>query len=132
MEWKITFPGNMKVDADTGDFVIHTDQPSSAGGDGSAPEPFKLFLASIGTCAGVYVLSYCRHHQLPTEGISLIQRFRTDPATHRLVGLDLEIRVPADFPPAQFKALERSANLCAVKKAIANPPEFTVNVVPGH
>jgi len=50
---KIYFPHGKKVFADYGGFTIETDQAVKAGGDGSAPAPFNLFLASLGTCAGI-------------------------------------------------------------------------------
>jgi ribosomal protein S12 methylthiotransferase accessory factor len=131
MEMKITFSGNQRVDASYDGIVIRTDQPVSAGGDGSAPEPFKLFLASIGTCAGIYVLSYCKSHDLPTEGLYLTEDVRWNAAEHRVGAIDIAIHAPAGFPERHLKALERSAELCAVKKAIANPPEFGIKATIG-
>ena len=52
MEMVISFPGGKRVDAEFGGMVIQTDQPPQGGGEGSAPTPFALFLASMGTCAG--------------------------------------------------------------------------------
>ena len=127
MEMKITFPGGLRVDAAFGDRVIATDQSVSNGGEGSAPEPYSLFLASIGTCAGIYVLSFCKNHGLPTEGVSLTQRMHFDAKTRRLARIDLEITVPPGFSERHRKALERSAELCAVKRALADPPEFVVS-----
>ena len=54
MDMKVYFPGGKRVYADYGGFTIETDQPARGGGDDSAPAPFDLFLASIGTCAGIY------------------------------------------------------------------------------
>jgi putative redox protein len=51
MEMKVDFPGGARVAAHFGDFTINTNQPVKAGGDGSAPAPFELFLASLATCA---------------------------------------------------------------------------------
>jgi len=51
----ISFGGGKKVNADYRGFTIQTDQSVNGGGEESAPEPFALFLASIGTCAGIYV-----------------------------------------------------------------------------
>jgi putative redox protein len=48
-QMEISFPGGQKVDAQYSGFTIHTDQPVEDGGDGSAPTPFSLFLASLGT-----------------------------------------------------------------------------------
>lgn len=131
MEFQITFPGGLRVDAEADGMVIPTDQPIQAGGKGSAPAPFSLFLASIGTCAGIYVLSFCQNHGIPTEGIHLTQKMHFDPGSRRFDRIELQIHVPADFPERHLKSLERSADLCAVKKALANPPEITVASVVG-
>ena len=48
MEMKIRFPGNKKVTAEFDGYTVVTDQPKESGGDGSAPAPFELFLASLG------------------------------------------------------------------------------------
>ena len=101
--------------------VIPTDQ------NGSAPSPFGLFLASIGTCAGIYVLNFCRQRNLPTDGISIVQRMRTNPMTHHIEEVELDIRVPADFPEKYKDALIRSASLCAVKRHLEEPPAFDVH-----
>ena len=98
----------------------------SGGGEGSAPAPFSLFLASIGTCAGIYVLGFCRQRGLPTDGIRIIQRMHSDPMTHLIGQIDLEIQVPPSFPQQYYEALVRSANLCAVKRHLENPPHFNV------
>ena len=85
MEMKIDFPGGMRVDAHFGQLKVSTDQPIDEGGDGTAASPFALFLAAVGTCAGFYVLSFCRQRGIPTEGIQLTQTTERDPLT-KLVG----------------------------------------------
>ena len=68
MEMVIDFPGGARVDAHFGPFVVPTDQPPSGGGTGSAPTPFLTFLSTIGTCAGIYVLGFCRQRGSPPRG----------------------------------------------------------------
>jgi ribosomal protein S12 methylthiotransferase accessory factor len=126
MQIDIGFPGGSKVEAAWGDMQVMTDQPAASGGDNSAPSPFELFLASFGTCAGFYVLNYCRKHDLPSEGIHLIEQIHTDPQTGLADQLGIEIRVPASFPESHYAALIRSAELCKVKKNIEHPPVFSV------
>ncbi len=126
MEMVIDFPGGARVDAHFGPYTVMTDQPPAGGGSASAPAPFSLFLASIGTCAGIYVLGFCNQRQLPTEGIRIIQRMETDRTTGKLEQLDLEIQVPPDFPEKYYPALVRSAEQCKVKQTIDNPPKFNV------
>jgi putative redox protein len=126
MEMIIDFPGGAKVDAHFGEFTVHTDQPSMGGGDNSAPTPFSLFLASLGTCAGIYVLGFCKQRGLPTEGLRIVQNVERDPATGMIGKVNLEIQVPPFFPEKYLPSLIRSAELCAVKKHLEHPPKFDV------
>ena len=122
MEMMIDFPGGLRVDAHFGPFTVQTDQPPAA----SAPTPFATFLASIGTCAGIYVLGFCQQRGLPTEGIRIIQRMHSNPFNGLVQKIDLEIQVPPTFPEKYRPSLIRSAELCAVKKHFENPPSFEV------
>lgn len=125
MEMVIDFPGGAKVDAHFGPFTIQTDQPPSA----TAPTPFATFLASIGTCAGIYVLGFCQQRGLPTEGIRLVQRMHSNPYTGMVGKIDLEIQVPPTFPEKYLPSLVRSAELCAVKKHFEQPPQFEISAL---
>jgi ribosomal protein S12 methylthiotransferase accessory factor len=131
MEMVITFPGGARVDAQFGPYTVRTDQPAQGGGDGSAPTPFATVLASIGTCAGIYVLGFCRQRGLPTEGVRIVQRMEQNPATGLIGKVMLDIHVPADFPEKYLPALIRSAEQCAVKKHLENPPVFEVATLAG-
>lgn len=122
MEMLIDFPGGARVDAHFGPFTVKTDQPPAA----SAPTPFATFLASIGTCAGIYVLGFCQQRGLPTDGIRIIQRMYSNPATGMVGKIDLEIQTPPGFPDKYLPALIRSAEQCAVKKHFEHPPQIEV------
>lgn len=129
MDMTITFPGGARVDAQLGSHVIRTDQPAHAGGTDSAPAPFSLFLASIGTCAGIYVLSFCAQRGLPTDGIRIVQRTEKDRVTKMIGRVTIDIEVPPGFPAKYHDALVRAANQCAVKKHLEHPPAFDVRTV---
>lgn len=122
MELNIDFPGGSRVDAHFGPFTIATDQPPAA----SAPTPFALFLSSIGTCAGIYVLGFCQQRGLPTDGIRIVQRVHSNRANGMVENIELEIQVPPEFPEKYRYSLIHSAELCAVKKHLENPPRFDV------
>src|SRR5512145_608288 len=114
MEMIIDFPGGARVDAHFGPYTVNTDQPASGGGEGSAPTPFAVFLSSIGTCAGIYVLGFCQQRGIPTDGVRIIQRVYSNPLTHMIDKIDLDIQVPSNFPDKYRDSLIRSAELCAV------------------
>lgn len=129
MEMVISFPGGARVDAQFGPYTVRTDQPPQGGGEGSAPTPFATFLASIGTCAGIYVLGFCRQRGLPTEDIRLVQRLEVNPANGMISKVLLDIHLPPGFPERYRPALIRAAEMCAVKKHMENPPQFEITTV---
>lgn len=132
MDIEVTFPGGRRVDARVGAHVVHTDQPPSLGGAGSAPSPFDLFLASIAACAGVYVVGFCEARGLSTDGIALRQRAVVDPTTHLPARIALELSLPATFPPTHVQAIVRAAESCKVKKTLAAMPVISVSATRDH
>lgn len=127
-DMEIVFPGRKKVDALYKGFRIKTDQPKLFGGDGSAPTPFDLFLASIGTCTGLYALSFCRRRNIPTEGLKLNLRTVKNKETKMIDRVVMEIQLPPEFPEKYEKAVKKFVTLCAVKKHLENPPIFDIRV----
>ncbi len=131
-EMVVKFPGGKRVDAHYQGFHIQTDQHPRFGGDGSAPEPYDLFLASLATCAGIYVLGFCERRGLPTAGLSLVQRWHRGPSG-AIERIELDIELPDGFPEKYRAAVVRAAQQCTVKKTLENPPEFRVRTVaPGE
>lgn len=129
MEMIIDFPGGARVDAHFGTFVVPTDQPPQGGGQGSAPTPFLTFLSTIGTCAGIYVLGFCRQRGIDTAGIRLVQRIQADPFSGLVTDVEVTIQLPATFPEKYVDAVVRAADQCAVKKHFENPPTIRVGSV---
>lgn len=131
MKIDITFEGGKKVAASfESGLQMTTDQALENGGEGSYPEPYACFLGSIGTCAGIYVLEFCNARKIPTDKVSLTQNieFELEPSgKRRLTKVALTINLPPEFPERYHKAIVKAAELCSVKKAIMNPPEFAIN-----
>jgi len=126
MDMRINFPGGKKVYAEYNGFTHKTDQPLEGGGENSAPSPFELFLAALGTCAGFYVLSFCQQRGIDMAGIELRQSMETDARTHLIGRVDIEIILPATFPEKYRAAVVQAAQLCTVKKHLENPPKFNL------
>jgi ribosomal protein S12 methylthiotransferase accessory factor len=112
------------VEAELNGVVIKTDQPVKDGGGGTAPSPFDLFLASIATCAGYYVLDFCRNRDLPTDDITIEMSADRDPETHLVGDVQIEISLPDSFPAKYEKAVVRAAELCSVKKHLEHGIDF--------
>ncbi len=126
MEMVIDFPGGARVDAHFGPHTVPTDQPAAGGGEGSAPTPFDTFLASLGTCAGIYVLGFCRQRRVDPSGIRIIQHTDFDLTTGLPSHIDLDIQLPEGFPEKYREAVVRSAAQCKVKRSFEAPPQIDV------
>jgi putative redox protein len=124
MEMEVFFPGNKRVYVRHKGFVIETDQPAQSGGDESAPSPFDLFLASVGACAGIYVLSFLEQRGLSAQGAGIVLKTERDPETKLVSKISLEIKLPSEFPEKYRDAVIRAAEMCAVKRHLDNPPAF--------
>lgn len=131
MEMVVNFPGNKRVDSTYKGFTVHTDQPVEEGGEGSAPEPFDLFLSSIATCAGIYVLSFCRERGIDSRGLKIVLGFDRNEKTWMVEKIRMQIVLPPGVPQKYRKALVRSAGLCTVKKHLAAPPAFEITAAEG-
>jgi len=123
---EITFDGGKVVTAHSHGHIIRTDQSVDSGGGNTAPAPFDLFMASIGTCAGIYVKSFCDNRQIPAENIKIIQTMEYSHETGLPVSIKLDIKLPPDFPEKYKASILHVAGLCKVKKSIANPPVFEI------
>jgi putative redox protein len=128
----IRFPGGLEVEALDKGFTIVTDQPVESGGAGSAPTPFDLFLASIGTCAGLYALRFCQQRNLDAEGLALSLTAEKDGDGKRVARIRIEIRLPPAFPAKYRDAILRAVDQCKVKRHILEPPQFKVTASEGH
>ena len=123
---EVSFPGGKRVDARVGSHVVCTDQPAELGGGGSAVAPFDLFLASLATCAGFYVLAFCQARGLSTDGVVLRQRAEVDPTTRLPARIRIELTLPLSFPDSYRAAVVRAAEGCKVRKVIAAAPTIEV------
>ena len=124
MAMEISFPGGKKVDAHFKGFTIKTDQGEKDGGEGSAPTPSFLFLASLGTCAGLYALNFCEKRKIDTAKLKLALEFKTHKKTNMVEKVRLKLTLPPGFPEKYRPAIIKAVDLCYVKKHLHEPPEF--------
>ncbi|MGO9832189.1 MAG: OsmC family protein [Myxococcaceae bacterium] len=125
----IRLPGGRRVEASVGLHLVRTDQPQENGGEDTAPSPFDLFLASLGTCAGIFVQGFCARREIPFEGIVLRETVDFD-AEGTLQTVHLDIELPPSFPEKYREALIRAVDQCSVKRAISAQPAFEVRALP--
>jgi putative redox protein len=126
MEITVDLPGGSRVDAHFRSFTVQTDQPIKGGGENTAPAPFDMFLVSLATCAGYYILEFCKARGIDTKDIRVVQKSERDAKTKMLSRISQEIRLPAGFPERYTEAIKRAADTCSVKKHLEKPPSFEI------
>ncbi len=130
MDIKVTFDGNKKVNAQVGNHIVCTDQPINSGGDDTAVSPFELFLASMATCAGIYVKGFCDNRSIPTDGISITQTHQFN-EKGMATEIDIIVNLPVGFPEKYVDSIIHVAGLCKVKQHLLNPPVVAVKAIVG-
>lgn len=123
-DMKVTFPGGKRVDAEYKGFLIKTDQPVYVGGDGTEPAPFDLFLGSIATCVGFYVLAFCQSRGIRMDQASVLMHMHKNEHKKMIDKISFEIQVPAEFPEKYKRAIIKSVDSCAVKNHMVDAPDF--------
>lgn len=101
----IRFPGGLRVDAVHEGFSIRTDQPVAQ------------------------TLRFCQQRNLDTEGLALSITPERDTSGKRVARIRIEIALPSDFPAKYREAILRAVDQCAVKRHLAEPPQFDVVAV---
>ena len=129
MEMKINFPEGKKVNVTYDNFLIKTDQKIQNGGDNTNPDPFSLFIASIGACTGFYVLSFCQERKIDTKNIFLKLDTKKNIEKNLIDEININILADKSFPDKYIKSIIKVANLCTVKKHLENPPKINISLL---
>ena len=123
--FNVTFPGNKKIDVEFKNYKIKTDQSNKNGGDESAPEPFDIFIASLGACAGIYAKSFCDARKLSTDHMHLFVDVIFKKGQKLMEQVNITLNVEETFPEKYIKPIIKSMTSCAVKNQLH--PDITFN-----
>jgi len=76
--------------------------------------------------AGVYVVYFCQERGIDTSQIKMTLQFDRNETKHLVESVRIHIDLPPGFPEKYKKAVIKTAELCTVKRNIADPPRFSV------
>ncbi|MCM2286071.1 MAG: OsmC family protein [Desulfobacula sp.] len=116
--FKVSFPGNKKVDVAFHNFEIKTDQSVKNGGDESAPEPFAVFLSSLAACAGIYAKSFCDTRHISAENMQLSLDVSFKKGQAHMEEIRIRLYVDSSFPEKYIKPIIKAMEGCAVKNQL--------------
>ena len=120
-----TWEGGYRCTVSTRQFRIHIDEPESAGGGDTGPQPSEVFLASL---AGCFTLAM--YHVAAKRGIELPDLSVTASGTYQGPGFaQLAVSVKSGADRAVLEALvEPAKRVCYVSNTLRNVSDVDVTL----
>lgn len=120
-----TWDGGMRAVTDVGRFSVVVDEPESAGGTDTGPQPTDLLLASITSCMALSIAWVAKKRGIELSGLEV-----TGVATYKGLRFDrVAISVSSGTPRDVVEELIPDAErLCYVSNTLRHQPELTVEV----
>lgn len=114
------------------------DEPPSAGGTDTGPNPYDLLLGSLAACTCITLALYCRHKGWTLTSVEAAfehDRIHADDCRdcdeHTTGYVDLirsRIEIEGDFDDVQRRRIEQVAVRCPVHRTLAAPTHFEESV----
>ena len=125
---KITYNGKKEFTVTIRNHTFTVDQPEDNGGDNIGPTPPEIFAASLGTCIGVYVTSYCNAKGINCKGISFDVDWMFSEEHEKINNISVNINMPDESYKIREKAILKAAEHCLIHNTLNSNPQIVVAV----
>ena len=122
-----------------GPHPLRADEPVSAGGTATAPDPYDYLLTALGSCTSMTVGLYARRKKIPLENITVSlrhSRIHAKDCAHcetkdgLLDRIDLEIELTGALTTEQHATLMEVAAKCPVHRTLKS--EIDIRIEPAQ
>jgi putative redox protein len=113
------------------------DEPVSAGGTDTGPDPYELLLGSLAACTCATIAWYCKHKNMALKSVRTsydFDRVHADdcedcdnPGKGLIEKITSNVHIEGDFDDAQRKRLAQIAQRCPVHKTLGQGVAFEDN-----
>jgi putative redox protein len=123
------YKGDMLFESKLGTHSLLIDVPPGMGGKDRAPTPPEIFIASLGSCVGAFVASYCTRSGIDAHDMTVDVTFDKADDPTRLVNLRVTINLPHGECAAREQAILRVAEHCPVHETISTLKGIQIEVL---
>lgn len=120
--------GGYQVQVDAGAFQIRVDEPASAGGTDTGPQPTDYLLASIASCFVMALVYSARKHAVELSGpVAVTVTGTYDGPRYSRIAIDVAATLPDEAAERLLASAER---VCYVTNTLRRPPEIAIELRP--
>jgi putative redox protein len=121
-----TWEGGYRCRVQAGEFELRVDEPSSAGGDDTGPQPTELFLASLASCFALAVAHVARKRGIELEDLAV--RATGTYGGPKFVKIRVEVRSSHERDELD-RLVERASAVCYVSNTLRALDDTEVVVI---
>jgi len=123
----VNYVGGRMFNASMRGHTVSLDLPREQQGTDTGPTPPELFVASLASCMGYYLLFYCDRARLDPAGLTVEAEFQKLP--DRIGTILIRINLPSATTAAQKEEADAWAHKCFIHNTLTHTPAITVEIV---
>ncbi len=128
MDMKVAYKGGKRFMVTTRGQQLLVDQPLEEEGTDKGMTPPEVFVASLATCMGAYVLNYCKNIGINPNDMILSLEWEKASNPARIGSITVDIKLPKIKAKDRQQAIIKVAEHCLVHNTILTPPRITINL----
>jgi len=121
--------GKYQIEARMGDSALLIDEPVSAGGLGSGPNPYDMMAAAVGACTVMTIRLYANRKGLPLNRVRAAVR-HSRPSLEAKDRFELAITLEGELDDGQRTRIMEIAERCPVHLTLARGSDVQARLVP--
>lgn len=123
----------------TGEHRLLADEPGSAGGTGTGPDPYGFLLAALGSCTSMTIAMVARRRKWPLEAVTVRLRHGRvhledcegcEETPRRIERIEREVVLTGPLDDEQRASLLAIADKCPVHRTLTSNLEITTRLAP--
>jgi uncharacterized OsmC-like protein len=103
---------------------FNIDLPLAARGSDTGPTPPELFVASLASCVGMYLVFYCEKAKMDPAGIKIEADY--EKTVDRIEKISVEFSLPSAKSEEEREGALEWAEKCLVHNTILHKPEIKI------